>query len=70
VFDEFIKQKTQRDIRDKIAIGQNAQAIGFGQEINRPGIPIGDLLKRIEKLEHNLKNIETILNNLLEAKNE
>jgi hypothetical protein len=27
-------------------------------------------LKRIEKLEHNLKNIETILNNLLEAKNE
>jgi hypothetical protein len=25
-------------------------------------------LKRIEKLEHNLKNLETILNNLLEAK--
>lgn len=59
-----------KEIEDYVVKTDNSNIIGFGQEINKPGIPIGDLLDRIAKLEHNLKNIETILNNLLEAKNE
>jgi hypothetical protein len=65
---DFVKDIPQRNEKGCVIVGKSGLPIGFGQEINKPNIPIGDLLKRIEKLEHNLKNLETILNNLLEAK--
>ena len=56
---DFVKDIPQRNEKGCVIVGKSGLPIGFGQEINKPGIPIGDLLKRIEELEHNLKNLET-----------